>query len=37
MITVVKDADAVKEISFGKNGIIEGKHDGFDYSRNEHY
>ncbi len=28
VITVVKDADAVKEISFGKDGIIEGKHDG---------
>lgn len=28
IIIVVKDADAVKEISFGKNGIIEGKHEG---------
>lgn len=28
VITVVKDADAVKEISFGKDGIVEGKHDG---------
>jgi 3-hydroxyisobutyrate dehydrogenase len=28
IIIVVKDADAVKEISFGKNGIIEGKHGG---------
>lgn len=28
VIIVVKDADAVKEISFGKNGIIEGKHEG---------
>lgn len=28
IITVVKDADAVKEISFGKDGIVEGKHDG---------
>lgn len=28
VITVVKDADAVKEVSFGNNGIIEGKHDG---------
>lgn len=27
VITVVKDADAVKEISFGKDGIVEGKHD----------
>jgi 3-hydroxyisobutyrate dehydrogenase len=27
IITVVKDADAVKEVSFGKNGIIEGKHE----------
>ncbi len=26
VITVVKDADAVKSISFGKEGIIEGKH-----------
>lgn len=28
IIIVVKDADAVKKVSFGKNGIIEGKHDG---------
>lgn len=28
IIIVVKDANAVKEISFGKNGIIEGKHEG---------
>jgi len=28
VITVVKDADAVKEISFDKDGIVEGKHDG---------
>lgn len=28
VITVVKDADAVKEISFGKDGIVGGKHDG---------
>ncbi len=27
VITVVKDASAVKEISFGKDGIIEGKYD----------
>ena len=27
VIIVVKDADAVREISFQKNGIIEGKHD----------
>ena len=27
VITVVKDASAVKEISFEKNGIIEGKHE----------
>jgi len=27
VITVVKDANAVKEISFEKDGIIEGKHD----------
>ncbi|MFB5629774.1 MAG: NAD(P)-dependent oxidoreductase, partial [Nitrosarchaeum sp.] len=25
---VVKDADAVRKVSFGKNGIIEGKHEG---------
>ncbi len=28
VITVVKDADAVKEISCDKDGIVEGKHDG---------
>ena len=28
VITVVKDADAVKEVSFGENGIIKGKHEG---------
>jgi 3-hydroxyisobutyrate dehydrogenase len=28
IIIVVKDADAVKEVSFGKNGIVEGKHEG---------
>ncbi|MFZ8908473.1 MAG: NAD(P)-dependent oxidoreductase, partial [Nitrosopumilaceae archaeon] len=28
VITVVKDADAVKKISFEKDGIIFGKHDG---------
>ena len=28
VITVVKDADAVREVSFGQNGIVEGKHDG---------
>src|SRR3989344_5761975 len=28
IIIVVKDADVVKEVSFGKNGIIEGKHEG---------
>lgn len=27
VITIVKDADAVSEISFGKNGIINGIHD----------
>jgi len=27
VITVVKDANAVKEISFDKDGIVEGKHD----------
>jgi 3-hydroxyisobutyrate dehydrogenase len=27
VITCVKDANAVKEVSFGKNGIIEGKHE----------
>ena len=28
VIIVVKDADAVNEVSFGENGIIEGKHGG---------
>lgn len=28
VITVVKDADAVREVSFGKNGIVEGEHEG---------
>ena len=28
VITIVKDADAVKEVIFGKTGIISGKHDG---------
>ena len=28
IITIVKDADAVKKVSFGKNGIVEGKHTG---------
>ena len=27
IFTIVKDANAVKEVSFGKNGIVEGKHD----------
>jgi len=27
VITVVKDADAVKEVSFGENGIVKGKHE----------
>ena len=27
IITIVKDAQAIEEISFGKNGIIHGKHD----------
>jgi len=27
VFTIVKNADAVKEVSFGKNGIIEGNHD----------
>ena len=27
IIIIVKDAEAVKEISFGKNGIIEGKNN----------
>ena len=28
VITIVKDADAVKSVSFEENGIVEGKHDG---------
>jgi len=28
VITIVKDADAVKEVIFGDTGIISGKHDG---------
>ncbi|HEV2192396.1 MAG TPA: NAD(P)-dependent oxidoreductase [Nitrosopumilaceae archaeon] len=28
VITIVKDADAVESVSFDKNGIIYGKHDG---------
>lgn len=28
LITVVKDADAVKSVSFEENGIIQGKHEG---------
>jgi len=28
IITVVKDAEALKDVSFGTNGISEGKHDG---------
>jgi len=28
IITVVKDAEALKDVSFGTNGIIEGKHNG---------
>ena len=27
IFTIVKDANAVKEVSFSKNGIVEGKHD----------
>ena len=27
IITIIKDADAVKEVSFEKDGIIEGRHD----------
>jgi len=27
VFTIIKNADAVKEVSFGKNGIIEGNHD----------
>ncbi|MBI3842374.1 MAG: NAD(P)-dependent oxidoreductase [Thaumarchaeota archaeon] len=28
VITVVKDAKAVEEVAFGKDGIVEGRHDG---------
>ncbi|MGQ0376847.1 MAG: NAD(P)-dependent oxidoreductase [Nitrososphaerota archaeon] len=28
VFTIVKNADAVKDLAFGKNGIVEGKHDG---------
>lgn len=28
VFTVVKNADAVKDVSFGNNGIVKGKHDG---------
>ena len=28
VITIVKDAQAIEEVSFGKNGIVHGKHDG---------
>jgi 3-hydroxyisobutyrate dehydrogenase len=28
VITIVKDSDAVESVSFDKNGIIDGKHDG---------
>ncbi|HXV50589.1 MAG TPA: NAD(P)-dependent oxidoreductase [Nitrosopumilaceae archaeon] len=28
VFTIVKNADAVKDLSFGNNGIIQGKHDG---------
>lgn len=28
IITIVKDASAIEEIAFGKDGIIHGKHDG---------
>ena len=28
VITIVKDADAVREVIFGDSGIIDGKHDG---------
>jgi len=28
VITVVKDADAVRQIAFGENGIVDGKHEG---------
>ncbi|MGQ0795703.1 MAG: NAD(P)-dependent oxidoreductase, partial [Nitrosopumilaceae archaeon] len=28
VITIVKDAQAVEAVSFGKDGIVEGRHDG---------
>lgn len=28
VFTIVKNADAVKDVSFGNNGIVEGRHDG---------
>lgn len=28
VFTIVKNADAVKDVSFGKDGIVEGRHDG---------
>lgn len=28
VITIVKDAQVVEDVSFGKNGIVDGKHDG---------
>ena len=28
VITIVKNADAVKDVSFGNKGIVEGRHDG---------
>ncbi|MBM3911276.1 MAG: NAD(P)-dependent oxidoreductase, partial [Thaumarchaeota archaeon] len=28
VFTIVKNADAVKDMSFGNNGIIQGRHDG---------
>ncbi len=28
VFTIVKNADAVKDLAFGQNGIVEGKHDG---------
>ena len=36
VITIVKDAKAVDEISFGKNGIIEGTHEKTCCCRHEH-
>ncbi len=37
IFTIVKDANAVKEVSFGKNVIVDGKHDNLiiaDMSKN---